>query len=197
MGKGDDTRSRILETSINLFNQHGFAGTSLSDIMQATGLQKGGIYRHFDSKDELALETFDHAYDRLRRHYLRALRGTRGAVERLNTMVSAFGELAEGSPLMGGCPILNTAVDSDDTHPALLAKARAAMDDWMSLLKIIISSGRSRGELRPDVDPSGEAARIIACLEGALVLSRIYADPVYVESMKDTLRHHFEADLRT
>lgn len=196
MSKGDNTRSRILETSVNVFNQNGFAGTSMSDIMQATGLQKGGIYRHFEGKDELALNTFDYAYDRLQRHYLHALRGVRGAVDRLNALVSAFGELAEGSPVLGGCPILNTAVDSDDTHPALLSKARQAMDDWISILEMIINSGRSRGEIRSNVDASGEAARIIASLEGALVLCRIYSDGAYVEHMKESLRQHFEVDLR-
>ncbi len=195
MSKGDDTRNRILETSVNLFNQHGFAGTSLSDVMEVTGLQKGGIYRHFESKDELALETFDHAYGRLRRHYLGALRGKRGALERLHAIVLAFGELAEGSPLVGGCPILNTAVDSDDTHPALLARARGAMDDWVSVLVMILDSGQSRGEIREDVHAADEAARIIASLEGALVLSRIYDDPAYLERMKASLREHFEADL--
>lgn len=195
MSKGDDTRNRILETSVNLFNQRGFAGTSLSDVMLATGLQKGGIYRHFESKDELALETFDHAYGRLRRHYLQAMRGIRSAPDRLNAMVSAFGDLAEGAPLLGGCPILNTAIDSDDTHPALLAKARAAMDDWMSAFEVILNSGRERGEIRTDIDVSGEAAHIIANLEGALVLCRVFDDPAYLERMKESLREHFRDDL--
>lgn len=195
MSKGDDTRKRILETSVSLFNQQGFAGTSLSDVMQATGLQKGGIYRHFESKDELALETFDHAYGRLRRHYLKALRGMRSAPDRLNAMVSAFGDLVEGAPLLGGCPILNTAIDSDDTHPALLAKARAAMSDWMSLFVMILNSGRERGQIRADIDVSSEAAHIIANLEGALVLCQIFDDPTYLERIKKTLRQHFRDDL--
>ena len=52
-----------------LFNQKGYAGTSLSDLMDATGLQKGGIYRHFSGKEELATEAFDYSWqkaDRLR-----------------------------------------------------------------------------------------------------------------------------------
>lgn len=195
MSKGDDTRNRILESSVNLFNQHGFAGTSLSDVMRATGLQKGGIYRHFESKDELALETFDLAYRRLRRHYLLALRGYRSAPDRLNAMLAAFGDLAEGAPLLGGCPILNTTIDSDDSHPALLAKARAAMDDWLSTFVMILNSGRERGEIKADIDVPGEAARIVASLEGALVLCRLFDDTAHLERMKDALREHFRDDL--
>ena len=54
MTKGQQTRRGIVEKAAPLFNQKGYEGTSLSDLMDATGLQKGGIYRHFDSKEELA-----------------------------------------------------------------------------------------------------------------------------------------------
>ena len=59
MSKGDDTKERIIEQTAPLFNQMGFFGSSLSDIMQATGLKKGGIYNHFGSKEQLALEAYD------------------------------------------------------------------------------------------------------------------------------------------
>ena len=61
MTKGENTRREIVEKAAPLFNQKGFEGTSLSDLMRVTGLQKGGIYRHFSSKEELAGEAFDYA----------------------------------------------------------------------------------------------------------------------------------------
>jgi TetR/AcrR family transcriptional repressor of nem operon len=54
MTKGEQTRREIVEKAAPLFNQKGFEGTSLADLMQATGLKKGGIYRHFSGKRELA-----------------------------------------------------------------------------------------------------------------------------------------------
>ena len=56
MSKGELTRRRIVAQAAPIFNQKGFAGTALSDLMQATGLEKGGIYRHFESKDQLFFE---------------------------------------------------------------------------------------------------------------------------------------------
>ena len=56
MGKGEKTRQRIIEQTAPLFNQGGMAGCSMQDILHATGLTKGGIYRHFSSKEELAAE---------------------------------------------------------------------------------------------------------------------------------------------
>ena len=60
MGKGELTRQRIVALAAPIFNQKGYAGTALSDLMRATGLEKGGIYRHFESKQELAEDAFDH-----------------------------------------------------------------------------------------------------------------------------------------
>jgi AcrR family transcriptional regulator len=56
MSKGEETKAKILHQAAELFNQQGYAGSSISDIMRVTGLQKGGIYNHFSSKDELALK---------------------------------------------------------------------------------------------------------------------------------------------
>ena len=50
MNKGEMTRQRIIEESAPIFNQRGYAGCSMQDVMEATGLEKGGIYRHFESK---------------------------------------------------------------------------------------------------------------------------------------------------
>ena len=58
--KGERTREGIVAAAAPLFNQRGYAASSMSDVMAATGLEKGGIYRHFESKDELALAAFDH-----------------------------------------------------------------------------------------------------------------------------------------
>src|ERR1700675_102082 len=61
MSRGDDTKQRIVTEAAGLFNQKGFEGGSISALMDATGLEKGGIYRHFSSKEEIAAEAFDYA----------------------------------------------------------------------------------------------------------------------------------------
>ena len=61
MSKAQQTKARIVRQAAELFNQKGYAGSSIADVMQATGLKKGGIYNHFKSKDELALAAFDYA----------------------------------------------------------------------------------------------------------------------------------------
>ena len=60
--KGEQTRQEIIRNAAPVFNQKGYEGAALSDLMEPAGLEKGGIYRHFDSKEELAREAFDHAW---------------------------------------------------------------------------------------------------------------------------------------
>jgi AcrR family transcriptional regulator len=60
--KGEATRQDIIRKAAPIFNQKGYSGAALSDLMRATGLEKGGIYRHFESKEELAGDAFDHAW---------------------------------------------------------------------------------------------------------------------------------------
>ena len=62
MRKGEQTRQEIIRKAAPIFNQRGYHGAALSDLMKATGLEKGGIYRHFDSKEQLAAEAFDYAW---------------------------------------------------------------------------------------------------------------------------------------
>ena len=62
MRKGEHTRQEIIRKAAPVFNQRGYDGAALSDLMKATRLAKGGIYRHFDSKEQLAAEAFDYAW---------------------------------------------------------------------------------------------------------------------------------------
>jgi TetR/AcrR family transcriptional repressor of nem operon len=63
MTKGEQTRKKIVETAAPIFNQHGYKGSSLNDLIEATGLNKGGIYRHFSTKEGLAAEAFDYRWE--------------------------------------------------------------------------------------------------------------------------------------
>jgi len=60
MKKAEKTKQFIIEKTAPLFNTKGYAGTSLNDMTDATGLTKGSIYGNFANKDEVALAAFDH-----------------------------------------------------------------------------------------------------------------------------------------
>jgi TetR/AcrR family transcriptional repressor of nem operon len=196
MSKGERTRRMIVERAAPVFNTRGYFGASLQDLVRETGLEKGGIYNHFASKEALALAALDYAVGLLAQHYQEALVGKERALDRLLAIVGAFRGLADDTPVPGGCPILNTAVEADDTYPVLRDRARAAMDDWQRLLGGIVKRGVEAGELRPGADPRAVATVITATLEGALMLSKLYDDPAHLDRAAEHLTQYLESLVR-
>jgi AcrR family transcriptional regulator len=190
MSKGEETKTRIIQQAAELFNQQGYAGSSISDIMRVTGLQKGGIYNHFQSKDELALQAFDFAIACVSQHTLAAVRSKHHAIERLEAIIEVFSTFVNNPPIKGGCPLLNTAVESDDTNPALRDRAQQAMNSWRNLISQIIDKGITRGEIRSGVDADEIATIIIATLEGAIMMSKLYGDAIHMQRVMKHLKQY-------
>ena len=101
MGKGELTRQRIVALAAPIFNQKGYAGTALSDLMQATGMEKGGIYRHFESKQKLAEDAFDHAWKVAMDTRFEGTEAIPNAVDRLKQIVRNFRDRRSGSGARG------------------------------------------------------------------------------------------------
>ena len=182
MTKGQATKTKILQQAAELFNQQGYAGSSIADLMRVTGLQKGGIYNHFQSKDDLALAAFDYAIDQIRQRQWATLRGQRHACDRLQSIINGFLCYLDDPPIPGGCPLMNTAIESDDAHPALRDRAQNAMTQWHQLLSRIATIGITKGEIVATSKADVIATVIIATLEGAIMLSKLYGDTVHLET---------------
>jgi TetR/AcrR family transcriptional repressor of nem operon len=194
MRKGEATRNRIAARAAEVFNVRGVAGTSVADIMDATGHKKGGIYNHFESKEYLALAAFDHAAAVLARRF--APVWEIGGLESLRAFVDTFRGYAEHPPLVGGCPVLNTAIESDDGDPALRGRVRDVVDGWREDLRNAVAVGQARGEVRADIDGDDLATLLIATLEGGLMLTKLYGDGVHLERAAAHLDRHIAANVR-
>jgi TetR/AcrR family transcriptional regulator, transcriptional repressor for nem operon len=194
MSKGDETRERIIAKAAELFNQRGLEGTSLADLMEATGLEKGGIYRHFSSKEAVAAEAFDYAWDAAFQERVRDLDNIPGSVDRLKQLIANFVE--RRSTIPGGCPLLNTAIESDDGNPVLRERARQALRKWQNLLISLITDGIQRREIKRGVDPNGLAMVIISSLEGALVISRLERNRDALMATRSYLERYLDKEVR-
>jgi TetR/AcrR family transcriptional regulator, transcriptional repressor for nem operon len=193
--KGEQTRREIVEKAAPLFNQKGFEGTSMSDLMAATRLQKGGIYRHFSGKEELATESFDYAWGKAVSGRLDGVDEIENHVDRLKKVIANFVERRAGL-VPGGCPLMNTAVESDDGNPALRERARKALRSWMTRLTGIIEEGIERKEIRSNVDAKKLAGRIIGSLEGALLISRLQKTEEPLRDARVCLEDYLEQNIR-
>lgn len=168
--KGERTRRNIVAKAAIIFNQRGFDGASMQDIVEAVGLEKGSIYGHFASKEALALEAFDFAWTDTARKRLANLDSVSNAIDKLAIHI---GNYVKTPSFAGGCPLLNTAVDTDDGNMALRDRARKAYRGWEGALVNIITEGQERGEVRKEVYPQSVANFLISTLEGATAMSRI------------------------
>ena len=196
MSKGEQTRELILERTAQLFSRQGYFGSSLTDIMRETGLEKGGIYNHFESKEQLALETFDYSFALVQQRIKLALAGKKHAIERLLAYVSVYQTLIEEPVLAGGCPVLNTAIEADDAHVPLRDRARGAMDIWQDSIQHIVNKGIERQEIRAGVDAEAFATVFIATLEGAIMLSKLYQDATHIRRAVDHLTRYIQSELQ-
>lgn len=196
MGKGEDTREKILTRAARLFNEKGYFGVSLTDVMRATGLKKGGLYNHFESKEKLALEAFDYAIGLYRKRYEEALAGKTHAADRLLAIVDVMRRNITDPPVPGGCVLMNAAIESDDAFPALRERARKAMDMWRKLVRRTVEAGLASGEIRSDIDPEQTATLLIGTIEGGVMLSKLYKDPVHVLRAADHISRYIIDNIR-
>jgi TetR/AcrR family transcriptional repressor of nem operon len=193
MTKGEQTRRRIVEAAAPIFNRRGYEGSSLNELMEATGLKKGGIYRHFSSKEELAAEAFDYTWEAAWKARLLHVDEKANGIEKLKQLVANFVDYR--SPVPGGCPILNTAIDADDGNPVLRARVAKALRSWLSRLQIIVEQAHEHGETRPGVDPKLVATLIVASLEGALMMSRLQRNDEALRRVQSHLNRYLESDV--
>jgi TetR/AcrR family transcriptional repressor of nem operon len=185
--KGERTRQRILDEVGPLFNARGYRATALADVMAATGLTKGGIYNHFGSKDDLVVAAYERNAGVQSGLIADAVRGASGAVEKLVALVGAFRSFAHEPPYPGGCPTLNTAVESANVDPRLHDLARQQMQSLLELAARLARTGVERGQLRGDTDPEALATVLAASLEGALLLHQLFGDVAHVDRVADHL----------
>ncbi|TKC05381.1 TetR/AcrR family transcriptional regulator [Pedobacter polaris] len=188
MTKAERTRAFIIEKTAPIFNKKGFAGTSLNDITAATGLTKGSIYGNFANKDEVALAVFDYNFERANAGISQQIAGQKDAESKLLVYVSAYTDFFNTQCEQGGCPVLNTAVEADDTHPKLRKKAAAAVLAWKNKIVAIINDGIANKEFRSEVNASQMALTMIAMIEGAIMISKLLNDKNHIADVMQSMK---------
>jgi TetR/AcrR family transcriptional regulator, transcriptional repressor for nem operon len=163
----------IVEKSAPVFNMKGFAGTSVNDIVNATGLTKGSIYGNFENKDEVALAAFDYNFNRVTDYIRLKILATEDSIERLLVYPKVYREFLKIPFLKAGCPILNTSTEADDTHPQLKEKAANALSFWKTSIEKQIKRGIERKEIKANTNPREFAVILMSLIEGAVMQAKV------------------------
>ena len=193
MSKAEKTKANIIEQAASLFNQKGYTTASIADIMEATGLKKGGIYNHFQSKDELAVAAFDYAVDLVNQRILGAVTQEKNALARLKALVAVHLDYIDNPPVPGGCPIMNTAIEWDDNDSILRDRAKQAMDSWRNLIIRIVEKGIKKGEVKANTESQTVATVLISTIEGGIMMSKLYQDSIHLERVAISLHTYLDS----
>jgi len=185
--KAERTKQYIIEKAAPIFNKKGFAGTSLNDMIDATGLTKGSIYGNFENKDAVAAASFDYNYRQIATYIKSNLAKRESAIAKLLTYPETHRKILSLPIIDGGCPILNTSIDADDTHPLLREKAIGALRNWQAAIVKIIEKGIDDGELKPDTDAARFAAILISLTEGAIMQAKLTGQTSELDAAMDFL----------
>ncbi|GAB4010417.1 TetR/AcrR family transcriptional regulator [Spirosoma migulaei] len=187
LSKAERTRQFIIESTAGIFNTKGYAGTSLSDLTEATGLTKGSIYGNFGSKEEVALACFDYNLSKINRAVQQRLDQETSFHKKLLVYTQVYHSFNGISFPEGGCPILNTAVDADDTNNLLKDKAAKAILVWKKRLIDLLRGGIAAGEFKADVSPEQTALSMIALIEGGIMIAKVTNDPTSLVKILKTV----------
>lgn len=170
--KAARTRQFIIECAAPIFNKKGYAGTSLQDLLQATGLSKGALYGNFANKDEIALAVFDYNFNFIKKSLIQRTAQTDSTVEKFLAMLQFYRKEWTNLVANGGCPLLNAAVEADDNLPMLQARVHESFQYWQRSLEKLMLQGMLQGELRTDLNPSQQAVLIMSLLEGGILIAK-------------------------
>jgi TetR/AcrR family transcriptional repressor of nem operon len=173
MSKAEKTKQFIIEQTAPVFNKKGYAGTSLNDITQATGLTKGSIYGNFGGKDEVALAVFDYNLKKVTSIFEAEMSKCNTTREKLMVYVKVYSEFQNFAFPAGGCPMQNTAIEADDTHPQLKKKALNAILTWKKVIANVIEQGIKNKEIREGVHAEQIALTMIATIEGMTMIANL------------------------
>ncbi|HTL09208.1 MAG TPA: TetR/AcrR family transcriptional regulator [Chitinophagaceae bacterium] len=171
--KADRTRQLIIRATAPVFNAKGFAGTSMNDLTRATGLTKGSIYGNFDNKDAVALAAFDYNFSQMTEYMKNKILSVENAVERLLQYPLVYSNFLHIPFLKTGCPLLNTAIEADDTHPLLREKAAAALLFWKTAIENQVKRGIKRKEINNSTSPVQVAVVMMSMIEGAVMQAKL------------------------
>lgn len=191
MRKGEKTKQYVIEKTSLLLNQRGYLTTSLAEVTEATGLQKGGLYNHFRDKEELMIESFKHCCTLINERMEPAILSADTAIDKLNAFISIY----LGFDFPGGCPIANASVAAEAVSPPLFQHAQEAMNRLVDILQEILTSGIEQGEFRPDIPLTDTAVIILSLIEGGLLVNRLLPLSA-VQIVQDHLKRYIETELK-
>lgn len=169
---------QILDAALRLFAQQGVHSTSMDDLVAESGLSKGSLYWHFDSKDDIILAVLKRLFDRELFHLEALIEADEPAHDRLRALaLLTADEIGSQQELL---PVIFEFYSLAARRPEARRTIRAYLARYRLLISQLIAAGQSRGDLRPG-DTQETATTILAAFEGLMMLWALDPDAIDLE----------------
>ena len=195
--KADYTKQFILETVAPIFNQNGFAVTSMNDLTKATGLTKGAIYGNFKNKEDLAIAAFKFIVKNLMSRIAEHLSLSDSPLQKLFLITDFYRNYFDYSKQLGGCPILNIGVDANNQNTLLLKNVRVVIERIQDKIATIVENGIEAGEITEDINAMQFAKRLDTMIQGAIFMTYTMNDEFYLKDTMNQLDQIIHNELKT
>lgn len=178
--KAERTTRYIIETVAPIFNKHGYIGTSMSDLTDATGLTKGALYGNFENKEALALSAFQYNSTRLLEALDEVLASEGNSLDKIAALTNFYKQYDTFTAEMGGCPVLNTGIDAEHNNKLLAAAVRETINTIEGKIALVLENGVKGNEIRLPVTPLQFAKQLFTMLQGAVAMASLTRDRKYL-----------------
>ncbi len=163
--RGSATRQHILTVASDQFLTHGYAGTSLSDLIRAAGITKGAFYHHFPSKEALAVEVVRARQAEETAMVVQASAGHDRAVDQLRAAVQAASDVKDQD--QGQATSMQRLCAELSEDPELAPQIAKICDTWIDTAAGLVAHAQLQGDIRADVDAHRAAEVLVATFLGA------------------------------
>ena len=156
-----DSRQEILRTAARLFQQRGYDATSMNDEAAALKLSKGGLYHHFQSKDEILFEIMNHAMDITEERVLGPVRSIANPEERLRALIRLHIEVVL-SPRDREITVM--LHENHPLPPALRRRINGRKKEYIHFLENLIAEIQGSRRAAPRVSPRAAAFALLGMI---------------------------------
>ncbi|MEM9548465.1 MAG: TetR/AcrR family transcriptional regulator [Bacteroidota bacterium] len=188
----ENTRKLIINSASVLFNTKGYKATSISDITSKAGITKGAIYKHFKDKSELEKECLTLMTNKVFNSLTKDIKRAKDVKSKLWSILDYFAQYRLNPPIEGGCPLMNAAIEADDSDPVLKEVVCNIMTGLLKGIAQVIQNGIDRNQFPDDIDVDEYATMMYSAIEGGIMMMQVTDNDHHLMSVINFLRRDIE-----
>jgi AcrR family transcriptional regulator len=183
VGKGEQTRTAILDEAVGLASRVGFSALTIGQLAESIGMSKSGLFAHFNSKEALQLETLERGRERFTDLVVRPTLAAPRGVARVRALTDSW-LVWETEALQGGCIFVTGSIEYDDQPGPMREALVRNQRDWAEFIETVVRTAVSEGDFRADLD----VQQLVFSLQGLHYAfhhaARLLRDPLALEHLQ-------------